>query len=48
MNSHIENKIDKAVERLSTSGVVPLDQIFELTGWGVDFSTLDEKYNITN
>lgn len=45
---HRNRMIDKAVSKLTDSGVVPLDEIYALTAEGVDFSTIDEKYNITN
>lgn len=48
MNLQNEDKVDRAVDKLARHGVVPLDQIFGLTESGTDFSTLDEKYNVTN
>jgi hypothetical protein len=41
-------QIDRAISKLIDSGVVPLDEVYALTAQGFDFSTLDEKYNITN
>ena len=42
------SNIDRAVSRLTDTGVVPLDEIYALTAEGVDFSELDRKYNINN
>jgi len=39
---------EQVVSRLNDSGVVPLDEIFGLTEQGVDYSVLDDKYNVTN
>lgn len=44
----MNSNIDKAISHLTNTGVVPLDQIYALTEQGVDFSTLDQKYNINN
>ena len=45
MNS---SNIDKAISQLTDTGVVPIDDIFDLVEEGVDFSELDRKYNVNN
>lgn len=42
------SNIDRAISRLTDTGVVPLDEIYALTEGGVDFSEIDRKYNINN
>lgn len=43
-----EQKIDRAISQLTDTGVVPIDEIYDLVAEGVDFSELDEKYNVNN
>lgn len=43
-----EQRIDRTVSKLTDTGIVPLDEIYGLVSEGVDFSTLDEKYNVLN
>ncbi len=44
----MNSKIDRAISQLTDTGVVPLDEIYELVEEGVDVSELDRKYNINN
>lgn len=44
----LNQRIDRTVSKLKDTGIVPIDEIFGLVSEGVDFSTLDEKYNILN
>lgn len=43
-----DDRVDEVIEELQDSGVVPLDEIYGLVSEGVDFSELDEKYNVNN
>lgn len=47
MNSS-ERKIERAKLKLETTGVVPLDEIFELVERGINFRDLDNKHNKHN
>lgn len=43
-----DRNTSNAIHKLQTTGIVPLDQIFDLCASGISYRKLDNKFDVTN